>query len=84
MKFSKSFIPTQKLPPKDAILKSHKLLVQAGFIHQIGSGLYNFLPLGQKALNNISKVIKEEMDKSGALELSLSFVTPSALWDKST
>lgn len=83
MRFSKLYIPTIKEAPKDAILPSHQLLIRAGFISQNGSGLYNFLPLGKKMLLKIEQVVREEMNKAGANEVSLSFVTPSALWEQS-
>ncbi|PAF53335.1 proline--tRNA ligase [Helicobacter sp. 13S00482-2] len=83
MLFSKVFIPTTKETPKDAVLKSHQFLVQGGYIHQIGSGIYNFLPLGKKVLDKISKVIRDEMNLSGAQELLMGFVTPAELWKKS-
>lgn len=83
MKFSKFYIPTIKEAPKDAILPSHQLLIRAGFISQNGSGLYNFLPLGKKMLLKIEQVVREEMNKAGANEVSLSFVTPSGLWEQS-
>lgn len=83
MRFSKLYIPTIKEAPKDALLPSHQLLIRAGFISQNGSGLYNFLPLGKKVLLKIEQVVREEMNKAGANEVSLSFVTPSALWEQS-
>lgn len=83
MRFSKLFAPTSKEPPKDAVLKSHQFLVQAGFIHQIGSGIYNFLPLGQRVLQKIRVLIKEVMDSYGAQECMLGFVIPSDLWKQS-
>ena len=83
MRFSKLYIPTIKEAPKDALLPSHQLLIRAGFISQNGSGLYNFLPLGKKMLLKIEQVVREEMNKAGANEVSLSFVTPSALWEQS-
>ena len=83
MRFSKCFIPTTKETPSDAVLPSHKLLVQAGFISQVGSGIYNFLPLGKIVLEKIRKVVKEELDKAGCLEVQLGFVTPSELWKES-
>lgn len=83
MRFSNFFAFTSKDDPKDCILKSHKYLVRGGFIKQVGSGIYNFLPLGKIILNKVTKIIKEEMDKSGANELSLGFVTPAELWIKS-
>jgi len=83
MKFSKFFAPTFKEAPKEATLPSHALLIRAGFIEQNGSGLYDLLPLGKMALDNIKKVIKEEMDASGALEVSFSVVTNADLWRES-
>lgn len=83
MRFSQFFIDTVKDSPKDALLKSHKLLVQGGFVEQVASGLYNFLPLGKIVLDKIRAIIKDEMDKSGAIELALSFVTPAEFWSSS-
>lgn len=83
MKSSQLFFKTTKEAPKDAVLKSHQFLVRGGFITQLGSGIYNFLPLGQKLLSKVRKIVKEEMDKSGAQELLMSFVTPAELWQKS-
>lgn len=83
MKFSKLYAPSTKEAPKDAVLPSHILLLRAGFIQQCGSGLYNFLPLGKMVLDKIYAVVKDEMDKAGALQTSLSFVTSSVLWEES-
>ncbi|MDE5602773.1 MAG: proline--tRNA ligase, partial [Helicobacter sp.] len=83
MRFSKFFAPTLKESPKDAFLKSHEYLIRGGFIQQIGSGIYNFLPLGFRVLENIKAIIKEEMNKTGALEVSLGFITSASLWQKS-
>lgn len=80
---SKSFIITTKETPKDADLKSQQYLVRAGYIQQVGAGIYNLLPLGYSVLENIKKIIKKHMDNSGAQELSLGFVTPASLWQKS-
>ena len=82
MRFSKLFAFSIKEIPKDCVLESHEYLVRGGFIKQIGSGIYDFLPLGKIVLDKITKIIKEEMDKSGANELSLGFVTPAELWIK--
>lgn len=83
MRFSKLFIPTFKEIPKDVVLKSHEYLMRGGFIQQIGSGIYHFLPLGKRVLDNIKNIIKEEMDHAGANEVALGFVTPASLWKKS-
>lgn len=83
MKFSKFYAISTKENPKDATLPSHIFLVKGAFVEQIGSGLYNFLPLGKKVLDKIKNIIKEEMDKAGALEVNLSFNTPAELWKES-
>ena len=67
MKFSKFYAPTTKEAPKDASLPSHQFLIRGGFVEQIGSGLYNYLPLGKIMHDKISHVVKEEMDEAGAL-----------------
>lgn len=83
MKFSNMFIPTTKEAPKDATLASHQYLVRGGFVNQIGSGIYNFMPLGKIVLDKIRAVVKEEMDNSGANEVQMGFVTPTTLWEES-
>ncbi|TQR31842.1 proline--tRNA ligase [Campylobacter sp. MIT 99-7217] len=83
MKFSKFYAPTTKEAPKDASLPSHIFLLRAGYIEQIGAGLYNFLPLGKRVLDKITAIVKDEMDKAGALQTSLSFVTSANLWQES-
>ena len=82
MRFSKLFAFSIKESPKDCVLKSHEYLIRGGFIKQIGSGIYHFLPLGKIVLDKVIKIIKEEMDKSGANELNLGFITPAELWIK--
>eukprot|EP01029_Cantina_marsupialis_P026965 TRINITY_DN739_c1_g2_i1.p1 TRINITY_DN739_c1_g2~~TRINITY_DN739_c1_g2_i1.p1 ORF type:complete len:568 (-),score=160.45 TRINITY_DN739_c1_g2_i1:57-1760(-) len=83
MKFSLMFTPTTKEAPKDATLASHQYLVRGGFINQTGAGIYNFMPLGKIVLDKIRAIVKEEMDKTGANELLMSFVTPLELWEQS-
>ncbi|EJF06617.1 prolyl-tRNA synthetase, family II [Thiovulum sp. ES] len=83
MRFSRSFIVTSKESPSDATLPSHSLLIRGGYINGVASGLYNFLPLGKIALENIRKVVKEELDKAGCSEVELSFVTPAEMWEES-
>lgn len=83
MKFSKFYAPTTKEAPKDASLPSHQFLIRGGFVEQFGSGLYNYLPLGKIMHDKISRVVKEEMDEAGALEVSFSVVTSSELWKQS-
>ncbi len=84
MRFSRLLIPTTKETPNDATLASHIYLIRGGFIQSVGgSGLYNFLPLGKKILDKVRAVVKDELDKAGCQEVSLSFVTPAALWKES-
>ncbi len=83
MRFSQAFIPTTKEPPKDAILPSHIYLVRGGFISQVASGIYNFLPLGKRVLHKVEKIIREELDKANCQEVQLGFVTPCELWEQS-
>ena len=83
MRFSKFYAPTTKEAPKDASLPSHKFLIRGGFVEQIGSGLYNYLPLGKIMHDKISRVVKEEMNEAGALEVSFSVVTSGELWKQS-
>jgi len=83
MKFSKLYAPTTKDAPKDATLPSHQFLVRGGFISQVGSGLYNFLPMGKIVFDKIKAVVKEEMDATGAQEIQMGVVTPAELWKQS-
>jgi len=82
MKWSKFFAYTLKEAPKDAVVASHKYLVRGGYIKQVAAGIYDFAPLGKMVLDNIKNIIKEEMDKAGAQEVMLSFVTPYELWEE--
>jgi prolyl-tRNA synthetase len=83
MRFSNAYIPTTKETPNDAVLPSHIYLSRAGFVTQVASGLYNYLPLGKRVLKKIEQVINEEMEAVGAQEVDLSFVTPADLWEES-
>lgn len=83
MRMSKAFIPTEKEAPKDATLPSHIFLTRAGFIAQVASGLYNMMPLGKRVQKKIESIINEEMTRTGAQEVELSFVTPADLWEQS-
>jgi len=83
MRFSKLYAPTTKEAPKDATLPSHQFLVRAGFISQVGSGLYNFLPMGKIVFDKIRDTVKAEMDETGAQEIQMDVVTPADLWKQS-
>ena len=83
MKFSKLFTYTSKEDPKDATLPSHKYLVKAGFIKQVGAGIYHFLPMGKMVFDNIKNIVKTELDNAGCNEIIAGFVTPCELWAES-
>lgn len=83
MRFTNLFVPTAKEAPKDAVLPSHSYLVRGGFVSQVGSGIYNFLPLGKIVLDKIRAIVKEELDNAGAQEVQLGFITPTELWKES-
>lgn len=80
MRLSRYFLPTLKEDPSEAETISHKLLIRAGMIRKVASGVYNFLPLGFKALKKIENVVREEMNKAGALEILMPLVQPAELW----
>ncbi len=83
MRLSKYFLPTLKENPIDATVVSHQLMVRSGMIRQTASGIYSWLPLGLKVLRKVEKIIKEEMDKAGALEVLMPTIQPAELWIES-
>src|SRR3954454_9653548 len=83
MRMSKSFVPTLKENPADATVASHQLLVRAGFIRQLAAGIYSILPLGQRAIHEITRVVREEMDGIGAQEFYLPALNPREIWEES-
>ncbi len=83
MRLSKLFFKTFKENPKEAESKNHLLLVRAGMIYQNANGIYSFMPLAQRVLKKIIKIIEEEMDKAGAQQLSLPLLASATLWEQS-
>jgi prolyl-tRNA synthetase len=83
MKQSLVFIPTLKEAPKDAEVKSHKLMSRAGLIKMVASGIYSYLPLGYKVIKKIEQIIREELDSIGASELLMPALQPRDLWEES-
>ena len=83
MRLSKYFLPTLKENPIDATVVSHQLMVRSGMIRQTASGIYSWLPLGLKVLRKVEKIIKDEMDKAGALEVLMPTIQPAELWIES-
>jgi prolyl-tRNA synthetase len=82
MRWSKSLIPTLKEDPADAEILSHKLMIRAGLIRKLATGSYSYLPLGMRVINKVEAIIREEMDKAGALEVMLPAVQPIELWQQ--
>ncbi len=82
MRVSQFFLSTLKEAPSDAELISHRLMLRAGFIKRLGSGLYTWMPLGLRVLRKVEAVVREEMNKAGALELLMPAVQPAELWQE--
>jgi prolyl-tRNA synthetase len=82
MRYSQCFIPTVKEAPSDAETASHQLLIRAGFMRKLASGTYTYLPLGWKCLRKIMDIIRQEMNASGAQEISMPILQPMELWEK--
>ena len=82
MKWTQTFIPTLKESPKEAEVTSHKLMLRAGIIQNLSSGLYIYLPLGKKILDKVMAIIRDELDSKGAIELSMPVLQPKSVWEK--
>jgi prolyl-tRNA synthetase len=81
MKFwSRYFIPTLKESPSDAEIASHRLLIRAGLVRKLGGGLYTFLPMGLRVMQKVSQICREEMERSGAIELLMPHIHPAEFW----
>lgn len=76
------FIPTTKETPKDATAPSHVLMLRAGLIRQSAAGVYTYLPLGLRALRKAEQIVREEMDRAGAVELRMPCLTPTSVWEE--
>ena len=82
MRASQFFISTTKEAPSEAELVSHKLMLRAGLIKRLGSGLYTWMPLGLRVLRRVEAVVREEMNRAGAIELLMPAVQPAELWEE--
>ena len=82
MLWSRTHIPTLKEVPQDAEIPSHQLMLRAGLIRRLGSGLYTYLPLGFRALRKVEAIVREEMDRAGALEVLMPAMHPREIWDR--
>jgi len=83
MRYSQYFIPTVKETPADAEVISHQLMLRAGMIRKVAAGLYNYLPLGLRSLRKVENIVRQEMNRAGAIEILMPMVTPSELWQES-
>jgi prolyl-tRNA synthetase len=83
MRISRFFLSTSKEAPAEAELTSHKLMLRAGMIKRLGSGLYTWMPLGLKVLRKVEAIVREEMNRAGAIELLMPAVQPAELWQES-
>jgi prolyl-tRNA synthetase len=82
MRASRFFISTLKEAPSDAEIVSHKLMMRAGMIKRLGSGIYTYMPMGLKVIRKVEAIVREEMNKAGAIELLMPLVQPAELWQE--
>lgn len=83
MKASNLILGTQRENPSDAEIVSHQLMIRAGLIRQVSSGIYNWLPIGKKVLQKVENIIRKEMNEAGAQEILMPMVQPASLWEES-
>ncbi len=83
MRASRYLTATVKETPADAVIASHKLMLRAGLIRQLASGLYNWLPTGRRVLSKVEKIVREELDRAGAQEVLMPTIQPAELWQES-
>ncbi len=83
MRYSEMFLPTVREVPSDAEIASHQLMIRAGMIRKLSTGIYSYLPLGLRVIRKVENIVREEMDRAGALEVFLPAVQPAELWQES-
>ena len=83
MRYSQFLIPTLREDPAEADVVSHKLMLRSGMIRKLATGVYSTLPLGERVIQKTSQVVREEMNRAGAMEVTLPFVQPAELWHES-
>jgi prolyl-tRNA synthetase len=83
IRYSRYLMPTTKETPSDAEVVSHRLMLRAGLIRKVASGIYNYLPAGLRVLRKVERILREEMDRAGAMEVLMPAVVPSELWKES-
>ena len=82
MKASRFLISTLKEAPADAEVVSHKLMMRAGMIKKLGAGIYNYMPMGLRVIRKVEAIVREEMDRAGAIEMTMPVVQPAELWQE--
>src|SRR5688500_11679066 len=83
MKASRFFISTLKEAPADAEVASHRLMMRAGMIKKQGTGIYTYMPMGLRVIRKVEAIVREEMNRAGAVELTMPVVQPAELWEES-
>ena len=83
MRLSQYFLPVLRENPKEAQIVSHRLMLRAGMVQQSSAGIYSWLPLGLKVLEKIEQIVREEQNRSGALEIKMPTIQPAELWQES-
>ena len=83
MRYTQYFIPTVKETPADAEVVSHQLMLRAGMVRKVAAGIYNYLPLGLRSIRKMENIVREEMNRAGAIEILMPAVTPAELWQES-
>src|SRR4030042_4285855 len=82
MRYSRSLLPTYKEDPADADAISHKLMIRAGMVRQLASGLYIYLPTGQRVLTKVNNIIREELNAIGGQEITMPILHPAEIWQQ--
>ncbi len=83
MKATQFFISTLREAPNDAVIASHQLMMKSGMVRKLGNGLYTYMPVGLKSFNKVTKIIREELDRAGCLEMKVSVIQPGEIWKES-
>ena len=83
MRTSQYLLSTQKETPAEAEVASHQLMLRSGMIRKVAAGMYNYLPTGLRVLNKVANIVREEMNKAGAIEIQMPVVQPADLWEES-
>ena len=82
MKASRFFVSTQKEAPADAEVASHRLMMRAGMIKKLGAGIYSYMPMGLRVIRKVEAIVREEMNRAGAVELTMPVVQPAEFWQE--